>query len=505
MDKTALLVLAAGKGKRMKAAYPKVLARTREDTLLGHVLSTAAKLPLEPLVLIVGHKHEMVTAEARQLAQQYSISGKLKIAQQLKQLGTGHAVRCALPQLQQFSGNVVILYGDVPLIKACTLRNLVSFHKKNKATVSLISFYTSKANRYGRVLRKVEQKKAPSQQAAKQKEKDQAQQKLPREATAAEVLSIIEFADCSVEEANICEYNSGIYCVEASFLQAAVGALSKDNAQGEYYLTDIVAAAVRQQKRVAAMFLDDEREVLGVNSSADLIEINKALNMRKIEELVENGVELVDPASVYVDPQVQVAAGVRIGPNVQLLGNTKVAAGVVFEGSAYIKDTTIESGAIIRFNVRCEQATVGKQAQVGPFAHLRSEAVLEANVQVGNFVEVKNSTLESGAKAKHLSYLGNCQIGSKTNIGAGTITCNYDGYRKPQTCIGKNVSVGADSTLVAPLKIGDGAIIGAGSTIRDDVAADALALTVGKVVLRSDWAKHYRQKNSPKKGSPAKC
>jgi bifunctional UDP-N-acetylglucosamine pyrophosphorylase/glucosamine-1-phosphate N-acetyltransferase len=367
---------------------------------------------------------------------------------------------------------VLILYGDVPLIRAETLLRLVDLHKSQKAAVSLISFQMSGPNSYGRV---------------------------ERDGRTGSVKEIVEFKDCSGAQKAISECNSGIYCVQADFLRSALSALKNDNAQGEYYLTDIVAEAVSRQLTVAALCLSKEEEVLGVNTYSDLALVNRVLIMRNVEKLIEGGVNVLDPASLFVDEGCEIEAGVSIGPNVQILGQTKIAAGVVIEGSALIKDSEIKTGALIKFNVRCEGAVVGEGAEVGPFAHLRPGAVLGTKVKVGNFVEVKMSTLEQGVKANHLSYLGNCSVGSGTNIGAGTITCNYDGFKKHQTNIGKNVFVGSDTTLVAPLRVGDGALIGAGSTIRGDVEEDALVLTRGERITRPQWAKNFREANKSNK------
>lgn len=467
MESIAVLILAAGQGKRMKAALPKVLQRTREMSLLAHVLKTARGVSSGKLVLVVGHKHELVREEVKSLGER-----GVSFVLQEQQLGTGDAARVALPELEDVEDAVLILYGDVPLIRAETLLRLVELHKSQQATVSLISFQPSGLNSYGRVM---------------------------RDDLTGNVKKIVEFKDCSEAQKAVSECNSGIYCVDADFLRAALTTLKNDNAQGEYYLTDIVAEAVSRQQTIAALCLPKEEEVLGVNTYSDLALVNGVLAMRKVERLIESGVNVVDPASLFVDESCEIEAGVSIGPNVQILGQTKIAAGVVIEGSALIKDCEIKAGALIKFNVRCESAIVGEMAEVGPFANLRPGAVLGAKVKIGNFVEVKMSTLEQGAKANHLSYLGNCSVGGGTNIGAGTITCNYDGFKKHQTIIGKNVFIGSDTTLVAPLQVGDGALIGAGSTIREDVEKDSLVLTRGERIERPQWAKNFREANKSNK------
>lgn len=463
MEDLAIIILAAGKGKRMRSDLPKVLLRAGQKSLITHVLETAQQLSGQRKVIVVGHQHELVRKEAEALGQRGT-----SFVLQREQLGTGDAVRCALGELEQVRGNIVILYGDVPLIRARTLLDLIAVHRQNGAAVSLISFKPSEPGKYGRVIRGDNTKL---------------------------VERIVEFNDCNSQEAAVEECNSGIYCVDAQFLRQAVHGLNNNNAQREYYLTDIVAAAVKQGLKVAALCLKNEQEVLGVNTPADLALVNRELLMRKVEELIEKGVEVVDPATLYLDPEVEVEAGAKIGPNVQIVGASRVASGVIIEGSAYIKDSEIKEGALVKFNVRCEGAVIGERAEVGPFANLRPGTVLGERTKVGNFVEIKKASLDRGAKASHLSYLGDCSIGSGTNIGAGTITCNYDGYRKHHTTIGKEVFVGSDTTLVAPIEVGDGAFVGAGSTLRANVPAGALVLTRGQTVLRADWAKTYRQKN----------
>ncbi len=463
MEPITVLILAAGKGKRMKSELPKVLQRTKEKSLIAHVLKTARELSPEKIVMVVGYKRELVEEEVKSLGAENVV-----FAHQQQQLGTGDAVKCAISQVENFNGLVLILYGDVPLIRTSTLQSLVELHRSENASVSLISFNTSEPNNYGRIVRD------PSTNLVKK---------------------IVEFKDCNQEQRVLSECNSGIYCVEADFLRKALLALKNDNAQKEYYLTDIISEAVAQNLTVSALCLPKEEEVLGVNTASDLVLINRILTMMRVEKLIESGVNVIDPKSLFVDESAKIEAGVCIGPNVQILGETTIAAGAVIEGAAYIKDSEIKAGALIKFNVRCEGAVVGEGAEVGPFAHLRPGAILGKKVKVGNFVEVKKSILEDGVKASHLSYLGNCSIGSGTNVGAGTITCNYDGFNKHNTTIGKNVFIGSDTTLVAPVEVGDGALIGAGSTIRGDVEGDALVLTRGERVTRPQWAKHFRETN----------
>lgn len=465
MDKLAVIVLAAGLGKRMGSELPKVLAQTSEKTLIQHVLVNALHLKPDLCVVVTGHKRELVEQE---ISRHFSEHSKLiKFAEQEQQLGTGHAVKAALPALGNFKGTVLILYGDVPLVKVATLKSLLELHHKSKSTLSLLSFNLQQQNNYGRVV---------------------------RDAQGKFVLKIIEAKDCSAEESKISELNSGIYAIETAFLAPAIENLKNHNAQSEFYLTDIVERASSEGQTVTALMHAQSEEFLGVNDRAELAMVNQVIMKRRIEDLIKAGVQVEDPATLYVDASVKIESGAKIGPNVQLRGATTIAAGVTFEGSAYVQDCKIEKDALIRFGVRMEESVIGSKASVGPFAHLRKGTLLGSDVKVGNFVETKNATLEHGVKAGHLTYLGDAAVGENSNIGAGTITCNYDGQKKHQTTIGKNVFIGSNSALVAPLKINDGAYVGAGSVITKEVAAESLTLTRSPLKVKAGWAKNKQSK-----------
>jgi bifunctional UDP-N-acetylglucosamine pyrophosphorylase/glucosamine-1-phosphate N-acetyltransferase len=378
-------------------------------------------------------------------------------------------VRAALPQLGSFSGTVLILYGDAPLIKFTTVETLLKLHSERQATLSLVTLITHAPNAYGRIV---------------------------RDSKSGQILRIVELKDCTESEACISEFNPGIYAVESGFLAPALSNLKNNNAQHEYYLTDIVAEAVKAGKLIVSHPSFDAREMQGVNDWYELQAVNNTLRARRVDELLRSGVKIMDPASLFVDLGVQVAPGVVLGPNVQLLGKTVLEAGVLVDGSALLKDTVAQSGAHIKFCVQSEGAVIGKDAAVGPFAHLRAGTVLGQEVKVGNFVETKKAVLERGVKASHLSYLGDCTVGEETNIGAGTITCNYDGHKKHQTTIGKEVFIGSNSALVAPVKIEDGAMVGAGSVITKDVEQDSLAVARAQQVSKPGWAKARRTRQS---------
>jgi len=470
MESIAILSLAAGLGKRMGRDVPKVLICTRSKSLIEHQLETIAKLSPEKVVIVVGHKRGEVEKAASEYAANYSLKN-VEFAVQEEQNGTGDAVRTALGNLKNFTGTVLIIYGDIPALKYETLSALFEVHQKEKATLTLIALKGDAENAYGRIVRD----------------------------DAGNITKIVELKDCSPEQKLIDETNAGIYAVDSSFLGPAVEALTNDNAQGEYYLTDIVEKAYSEGQIIASLVVYDETEIQGVNTLHDLCLVNKTLRMRKVKEFIDSGVVVEDPSSLFIDDEVQIAPGVQIGPSVILKGSTVIEEGVIFEGSAFLKDTHIGKGTVVKFSVRAEGARVGANVMLGPFAHLRPGTVLDDEVKVGNFVESKNSHLEKGAKVSHLSYIGDSTIGSGANIGAGTITANYDGYQKHKTTVGAGASIGSNSVLVAPVTIGEGATVGAGSVISKDVEKDSLVLTRAQLKTKSGWSKAKRENSKKEK------
>jgi bifunctional UDP-N-acetylglucosamine pyrophosphorylase / glucosamine-1-phosphate N-acetyltransferase len=473
VESLAVVILAAGKGTRMGGNTPKVLSQSIENTLLTHVLGTTMSLNPERVVVVTGFGRELVEAEIAKFKFDAGLPGHLiSTAHQEEQLGTGHAVKIACSNLADFTGTVLILYGDVPLITEASLSGLLSDHQKSNATLSLLTVKGPHLKGHGRIIR--------NQDGSIQK--------------------IVEYKDCSPSELFIDETNPGIYAVDSAFLQPAVNDLKNENAQKEYYLPDIIERAVTEGQTVSLSPRFDAAEFLGVNTPADLASVNSELYRRKVESLMAQGVTIVDPRSCFIDPRVSIGAGSVIGASVTIKGNSKIGEQVTVEGSAYLIDTTVESGATLRFCVRSDSAVIGAGASVGPFAHLRAGTVLGESVHVGNFVETKNAALEAGVKAGHLSYLGDCSIGQNTNIGAGTITANYDGFsKKSRTTIGRDVSIGSDTTLIAPVTVGDSAAVGAGSTIRANVEAGALCLTRGDLKNIPGWAAKKRAELDGKK------
>lgn len=455
-DPVAVIILAAGLGKRMNSPLPKVMVEADGIPMIDFVVEAARTLAPERTVVVTGHQRELVE---QHLSEKFP-DPSLVCAVQETQRGTGDAARAALPQLENFRGSIAILCGDVPLLTAATLQSLLDIHHRERATVSLLSVRTLYPAQYGRILRGKNR----------------------------EILGIREFKDCSPEERLINEINSGIYVVDSSFLPAALQQLNSNNAQGEFYLTDIVAQAVQEGQTVSCLEHFDLSEVQGVNNRLDLAESSKLLRRRRVNSLIETGVLIDDPDSVEIDRQAQVHPGARIGSHTVIKGTSIIESGAVIDGFCVIRNTTIRQGAEVHSFSFTESADIGPDSSVGPFARLREGTVLKGDNKVGNFVEIKKSTLASGAKASHLTYLGDSTVGERANIGAGTITCNYDGKNKFATQIGSDAFIGSNTSLVAPVSIGDGATTGAGSVITKDVEAGALGVSRAEQRNVPGWA-----------------
>jgi bifunctional UDP-N-acetylglucosamine pyrophosphorylase/glucosamine-1-phosphate N-acetyltransferase len=452
------LVLAAGKGTRMKSARPKVLHSAFELPLLEHVLRAVASLDPKPVTVVVGHQGDLVETLFKDRG--------LTFLRQEPQLGTGHAVRSASPVVaRQPERPLLVVYGDMPLLRPETLRSLAQAHRAQGASVSLLTCLLEHPGAYGRVLR----------------------------GSDGRVLRIVEAADASPAERAVREINAGVYVFDVPVLLRALERLDHGNAQGELYLTDVVEHVAREGGRIEARVCEDETEALGVNTLEELAQASELLRRRRLAALMAAGVIVERPDTVSVGPDAEVEpdtvlraftlvegrsiieAGARVGPFVRLV-NCRVAAGA----------------EILDHCLLCDSA-VGPGASVGPFAHVRPESVIGAKAKVGNFVELKKTRLGEGSKAPHLSYLGDSLIGPRVNVGAGTITCNYDGVHKHPTEIEAGAFVGSNATLVAPVKVGEGAYIAAGSTITEDVPKDALALGRARQVTKPGWAARRRE------------
>ncbi|HET9977466.1 MAG TPA: bifunctional UDP-N-acetylglucosamine diphosphorylase/glucosamine-1-phosphate N-acetyltransferase GlmU [Burkholderiaceae bacterium] len=443
----SIVIMAAGKGTRMKSERPKVLHPLAGRSLLDHVRNAVAPLAADRVLVIVGHKAEQVEASLED-------SGARCIVQ-APQLGTGHAVQQAVPQLPD-GGTTLILNGDVPLIATDTARALVD--ACGGRALALLTVVLDDPTGYGRIVRDGDA-----------------------------VQAIVEHKDTTQAQRAIREGYTGMMAAPTAWLKRAVMAIGNENAQKEYYLTDLVAMAVRDGVPVVATRAHDETEVLGVNSPLQLAELERRFQRREAERLMEAGVRLADPARFDLRGKITHGADVAIDVGCVFEGDVTLGDGVAIGAHCVIRDAVIDAGAVIHPFTLVEGATVGAGALVGPYARLRPGAVLGAEVHIGNFVEVKNSTLGKGAKANHLAYLGDATVGERVNYGAGSITANYDGANKHRTTIGNDAHIGSNSVLVAPVTIGDGATVGGGSTIAKDVAAGQLALTRAKQVTIEGW------------------
>ena len=449
-----IVILAAGQGTRMRSALPKVLHPVAGQAMLAHVIETARSLKPSAIHVVIGHGAERVR---EQLA-----AADLNFVVQAEQLGTGHAVAQALPALS--AERVLILYGDVPLIEAQTLERLL--HKVGPQQLALLTVELVDPTGYGRIVRDGQ----------------------------GVVQAIVEHKDASAEQKLIREGNTGILAVPGERLADWLGRLSNSNAQGEYYLTDVIAMAVADGLVVATEQAADAMEVQGANDRIQLAELERHYQLRAARRLMAQGVTLRDPARFDLRGTASVGRDVLIDVNVILEGQVVIEDEVQIGPNCVIKDSTLRKGAIVKANSHLEGVELGEGADCGPFARLRPGAVLAARAHVGNFVEVKNSHLGEGAKAGHLAYLGDAEIGARSNIGAGTITCNYDGANKSRTVLGEDVFIGSNSSLVAPVTLGAGATTGAGSVITADVPADTLALGRARQALVPGWRRPQKGK-----------
>ena len=451
---TSVIILAAGKGTRMRSSLPKVLQPLAGRPLLGHVIDTAKKLDAKNIITIYGHGGDLV--------QQAFSHENVQWVEQKEQLGTGHAVKVTLPVLPK-DGVSLILSGDVPCISQATLDNLLTVSRETG--IGLVTLTVEDATGYGRIVRKNNK-----------------------------IQAIVEHKDASEEQRQIKEFNTGIYCVSNAKLHEWLPRLSNNNAQGEYYLTDIVAMAIADGLEVASVEPQMPFEVEGVNDRVQLAALERAFQAFQAKQLMQQGVHLIDPARFDLRGSLKVGQDVRIDINVIIEGDCELGDNVEIGAGCIIKNTKIASGTKVQPYSVFDNAIVGEDAQIGPFARLRPGAKLAAEVHIGNFVEVKNSSIGLGSKANHFTYLGDAEVGAGSNIGAGTITCNYDGANKFKTIIGDHAFIGSNSSLVAPVKIGNGATVGAGSTITRDVEENSLAVERSKQFAKENYQRPQKIK-----------
>jgi bifunctional UDP-N-acetylglucosamine pyrophosphorylase/glucosamine-1-phosphate N-acetyltransferase len=463
MSMCHVLILAAGKGTRMKSALPKVLHRVAGAPMIDYVLAASASLGAATTTVVVGHQADALRAALAARAD-------LRFVLQEPQLGTAHAVRQAAPMLAGLAGTLVVLSGDVPLLSPDTLAALVARHEDARAAATLLTAIVDDPTGYGRVLRDGDQ-----------------------------VAAIVEHRDASPAERAVREINAGIYAFDLEPLFSALEDVASDNSQREYYLPDLVGIYRRAGRRVVATTVERAEEVLGINTRAELAAMSARIWQKRREALMASGVTLEDPATTYVDAGVSVGPDSVIHPGVHLLGRTRVGARAVIHAGVRIVDSDLADDVRVLDHCVIVGARIANGASVGPFAHLRPESDLGAGSRVGNFVELKKTRLGAGSKASHLAYLGDATIGEKVNIGAGTITCNYDGERKHPTVIEDGVFIGSDSQLIAPVRIGRGAYVAAGSSITRDVPEGALGIARGRQENKEGWAAMKRLRTSAEK------
>jgi bifunctional UDP-N-acetylglucosamine pyrophosphorylase / glucosamine-1-phosphate N-acetyltransferase len=441
----AAVILAAGKGTRMRSQWPKVVHPVCGRAMVQHVAATALEAGADPVLAVVGHgaAHVVHILET-------AFPGKpIAPVMQGRQLGTGHAVLACAPHLKDHQGPVVILSGDVPLVTPALVRGMLAAHRKGGGGLTVLTVELADPTGYGRVLRD----------------------------SAGRPLRIVEQKDANARERAVREINTGIYVADAPLLWSTLPRVSRGNSQGEYYLTDVVALALKDGAPVHLFRWHDPEEVLGVNSRADLARVSGILRRRIAEELMDGGVTLVDPERTYIHAGVTIGADTVVHPGVSLQGKTTIGSGCALHPNSRIVDSHLGDGVTVKDGCLITEARLEGENSVGPNAHLRPGAHLMRGARVGNFVEVKAAVIGEGSKVNHLSYVGDATVGKHVNIGAGTITCNYDGFAKHRTVIGDGAFIGSDTQLVAPVTVGAGAVIGAGSTITGDVPDGALAVS----------------------------
>jgi bifunctional UDP-N-acetylglucosamine pyrophosphorylase/glucosamine-1-phosphate N-acetyltransferase len=464
----AVVIMAAGKGTRLRSSRPKVLHEIGGKTLLSHVICAASQV-VDPshIFAVVGHQAEKVKAAVA--------SSGVRFIEQAEQRGTGHAIQCAREAIAGFE-NILVLSGDAPLIQPSTLSALWRFHQAQQAAMTLTSAEPADPTGYGRII---------------------------HPAGSVEVTAIVEQKMLSPEQLSLREVNMGLYAFKTAPLLARLGQLTSDNPHGELYLTDMAQVLHSAGERVVAFKTADADELLGANTIAEMMALDASLRLATARRLMTAGVTIFRPETCVIDAAVEVAPDTVIEPFVQLLGATRIGSGCRIRSYSVIENCTLGDDVLIRQNCVLSDSTIASGARIGPFAHLRPECEIGEDVHIGNFVEAKKAKLRKGVKAGHLTYLGDVEVGAGTNIGAGVITCNYDGANKHATRIGSDTFIGSDSTLVAPLCVGDGAYIGAGSCITKDVEAGSLAVARAHQIGKSGWASARRARLNTRNGPPA--
>jgi bifunctional UDP-N-acetylglucosamine pyrophosphorylase/glucosamine-1-phosphate N-acetyltransferase len=454
----AIVIMAAGKGTRLKSSRAKVLHQIGGKPLLAHVIAAAQQVvPARDIYVVIGHQAEAVRAAVEPTGVQFVL--------QAEQRGTGHAIMSTREQVQGYT-DLLVLSGDAPLIRPHTITRLRDFHLKNKAAMTILTAEPSDPTGYGRVLR----------------------------AGGDRVKAIVEQKALSKSQEKIREINSSIYAFSTLPLFSHIDRLKTNNVHGEFYLTDMAALLVQAKKPVVALKAGDPSEVLGANTLAELASLDATLRARKCSELMASGVTIYRPDTCVIDSEVAIGSDSIVEPFVQILGSTRIGSGCRIRSFSVISDSHLADDVVVRPGCIIDHSKVSAGALLGPYSHLRPGSEIGEGAHVGNFVETKKARLGRGSKANHLTYLGDAEIGAGVNIGAGTITCNYDGEKKHVTTIEDGAFIGSDATLVAPVRVGKGAYVAAGSSITDDVPEDSLAIGRGRQEVKEGWAKNRRSK-----------
>ena len=442
------LILAAGQGKRINSNIPKVLHKVCGKEMVNHVIDTLRRTNVEDINVIIGKGAELVKTNTESRAVTYSM--------QEEQLGTGHAVKCAADFLKGKKGTVAVFCGDAPLIKEDTINKMFDEHLANKNSATVLTSILDDATGYGRIIRSGD-----------------------------EVLKIVEHKDCNAEELKVNEMNAGVYCFDIELLLESIEKLSNSNAQGEYYLTDVIGILKEEKHRIGAVITDYE-ETIGVNSRVQLSQVESILRNRINTKHMENGITLIDSSSTYIGVDVQIGRDTIIYPGNVIEGNTVIGENCILYPNSRISDSVIENNVEIQSSVIL-QSRIGNNTTVGPFAYIRPESVIGNDVRVGDFVEIKKSTIGDNTKVSHLTYIGDAEVGENCNFGCGTVTVNYDGKNKNKTIIGNNSFIGCNTNLISPIKVEDNTYIAAGSTITNDVKEGELAVARAKQRNVKDW------------------
>jgi len=455
-----VLILAAGKGTRMNSSKPKVVHPILSKPMISYVMDSVELLKPQKTYVVVGYKKELIENVL-------SDSGKkIEYINQKQQLGTGHAIKISKSAMGKFKGDILVLNGDCPGVLPSTLKRLIEKHKKTKSVISLITSNVINPKGYGRIIRDVK----------------------------GNIQKIVEEKDATTQDRRVNEINSGIYCVKSDYLWHSLDKIRTNNNQKEYYLPDIIKYAVDKGSKVAVMKLSDADEIMGINNRQELATLEKIIKQKVIHKLQNKGVTVIDPASTYISPDVKIGRDTVINPNTYLYGKTIIGTECEIGPNVFIDNSSLSSNVKIKFSSYLNNCSVNKNVSVGPFAHLRPEANIGKDSKIGNFVEIKKSDIGTGSKVPHLSYIGDATLGNGVNIGAGSITCNYDGVNKHRTVIEDNVFIGSDSMLVAPVVIGKGSTTAAGSTITKDVEEYSLAIERNQQKIIKGWNKRKKKK-----------